>query len=58
MKLFTLRAHARTHTTHPGRHRSWLSQIQELDARLLYRGSLAFMTAAAVGLEKQQPPEI
>ena len=57
MTLFTLpqmNARSRTQT---GRHRSWLSQKEKLDARLLYRSSLAILTAGAVVLEKQQQPE-
>ena len=50
-------ARSRTHTDE--RHRSWLSQRGKLEARLLYRDSLAFLTAAAVVvLEKQQQPEV
>ena len=38
-------AHAHTHTrahAHTQRHRSWLSQRETLEARLLYRGCLVF----------------
>ena len=43
--------------THMDEHRSWLSRREKLHARLLYRGSPAFLMAAVV-LEKQQQPEV
>ena len=61
MTLFTIHAHVCTLTSPHGEAPLGLSQRAKLDARLLYRGSLAFLTAAAVVvvvLKKQQQPEV
>ena len=60
MTLFTLRAHVRTLTNPHGEALFVAATKGKLDARLLYHGSLAFLTAAAVVvvLENQQELEV
>ena len=58
MTLFTLRAYVRTPTNPHGDAPFMAVTKRKLDARLLYRGILDFLTAAAVVLEKKQQPEV